>query len=114
MNNDLISRKALKKKIEEVQYSQDFCVEHHIDYSVSMQMLGMVIDNAPTVDTTFNEVVAYECGKKSFERPQGEWLWLGFDDGDSRRWSCSLCGRGVKNQENFCPNCGADMRGDKE
>lgn len=46
-------------------------------------------------------------------RPQGEWLWLGFDDGNSHKWSCSLCGRGVENQENFCPNCGADMRGDK-
>ena len=49
MNNDLISRSALKKAIEEVQYTQDFCVEHQIDYSISMQMLRMVIDNATTV-----------------------------------------------------------------
>lgn len=44
--------------------------------------------------------------KKDYERPTGERLWLGFDDGDSRKWSCSFCGRGVVNQENFCPNCG--------
>lgn len=50
MNNDSISRSALKKKIEEVQYTQEFCIEHQIDYSVSMHMLGMVIDNAPTVN----------------------------------------------------------------
>ncbi len=29
-----------------------------------------LIDNAPTVDITFKEVVAYECGQKSVERPQ--------------------------------------------
>lgn len=26
-------------------------------------------------------------------------------------WECSECGRGVLNRTNFCPNCGADMRG---
>ncbi len=33
------------------------------------------IDNAPTVDTTFREVVAYECGQKSVEeRRTREWI----------------------------------------
>ena len=34
--------------------------------------IDRIIDNAPTVDTTFKEVVAYEYGQKSVERPQGE------------------------------------------
>ena len=45
------------------------------------------------------------------ERPQGEWLWLGDNPSPSHKWSCNKCGRGVKEQENFCPNCGAEMRG---
>ena len=46
------------------------------------------------------------------ERPQGEWIpndkispW-----GNPGR-SCSLCGKIVEFSENFCPKCGADMRG---
>lgn len=55
MNNDLISREALKKAIEEAQYTQEFCVVHQINYSISMQMLGMIIDNAPTVSDRYTE-----------------------------------------------------------
>ena len=29
-----------------------------------------------------------------------------FQDG----WQCSLCGRYMPSETNFCPNCGADMR----
>lgn len=52
------------------------------------------IDNAPTV-----------------ERQKGEWLWLCDTPNAIYKWSCNKCGRGVKEQENFCPNCGAKMRG---
>ena len=31
---------------------------------------------------------------------------LKFQDG----WQCSLCGRYMPSETNFCPNCGADMR----
>ena len=44
------------------------------------------------------------------ERPQGEWIWLGDNPNPEHKWSCNKCGRGVKEQQNFCPNCGADMR----
>lgn len=44
---------------------------------------------------------------------QGEWLWLGDNPNPNHKWSCNKCGRGVKEQENFCPNCGAKM-GSKE
>ena len=77
MNNDLISRSELKKKIEEVQYTQEFCIEHQIDYSISMQMLGMIINNAPTVplpDFKEGYKQAILDGKTNFSRPQGEWI----------------------------------------
>ena len=55
------------------------------------------IDNAPTVE----------------ERPKGEWIDLGYALEEYRAWGkCSVCGYGMF-QSDFCPNCGADMRGDE-
>lgn len=54
------------------------------------------------------------------ERKKGKWIWMG-DKGDSR-FMCSVC----KGKENvptimgkptvwdYCPNCGAEMKGDRE
>lgn len=75
----------------------------------------MSIDNAPKVEPTFREVVAYECGQKSVERPQGEWI-KHIDDlyPEDSTEECPFCHeeqRLVGNDDNFCPNCGADMRG---
>ena len=65
-----------------------------------------LIDNAPTVDTTFKEVVAYECGQKSVERPHGNWKFDGWGN------YCSECGYRPKlGGGKFCSECGADMRG---
>lgn len=45
-----------------------------IDFESGKKVLK-IIDNAPTIDTTFREVVAYECGQKSVEeRPKSEWI----------------------------------------
>lgn len=50
------------------------------------------IDDAPSVPTV--------------EPKRGEWLEIGDD------WiKCSLCGKEICYDANFCPNCGADMRG---
>ena len=49
-----------------------------------------------------------ECPLK--EVKQGEWKYNAFYD----CWDCSICGHSMGDQENFCSNCGADMRGDKE
>lgn len=73
-----------------------------------------VIDNAPTVDTTFREVVAYECGQKSVEeRPSRGWI-----HDPLHNPVCSVCG-GIRRDNrfdhiNFCNKCGADMRGDEK
>lgn len=56
-------------------------------------------------------------------RPKGEWIGKQLDK--FRMWEakCSKCGwTGIENYDayvdpfdfNFCPNCGADMRGDSE
>lgn len=59
--------------------------------------LDKIIDNAPTV-----------------ERPQGEWNKC-FDKKDYFiGWKCSRCEKICKGIYNYCPNCGADMREEKE
>ena len=41
------------------------------------------------------------------ERKKGEWS-------DGYRWQrCSLCKQTGKKSWNYCPNCGADMRGER-
>ena len=45
------------------------------------------------------------------ENVRGEWIDRGKDM--TIRWQCSECGRKDMHIYNFCPNCGADMRGDK-
>ena len=78
------------------------------------------LDNAPTVEAYTPEQVKelVDLNKKlSEERPQGEWIF------NTSFWSCSVCKNSVKTIGycgdkkfmneffKFCPNCGADMRG---
>lgn len=53
------------------------------------------------------------------ERPKGEWVEEVNDEGEFiRSWHCSNCyystGFYTTMISDFCPKCGADMRGDKE
>lgn len=114
MNNDLISREALKKEIENL-----------IGYSLSYEAILNAIDNAPTVE--LDEGVIQEVLKKrcmtvitneylielitsNGKRPQGEWL-----KNANQIYKCSLCGAyGNPNYFRFCPNCGAKMKGGAE
>lgn len=45
------------------------------------------------------------------ERPHGKWTRL--DEYESV-WRCSACDEVSCCKADFCPNCGADMRGDEE
>ena len=45
------------------------------------------------------------------ERPQGEWKIGGRT---THYYYCSICGKDGDLQDNFCRNCGADMRGGAE
>lgn len=59
--------------------------------------LMMEIEEAPTID---------------INRPQGEWIDV--SGGWSANEECSLCGEIVHEYNyNYCPNCGAKMRGKK-
>lgn len=74
---------------------------------------SLLIDTEPTADVR--------------ENVKGEWIdaeWENINTGEKRKGRrCSACGCGyfrydvsvntVSDIPNFCPNCGADMRGDK-
>lgn len=80
MNNDLISRDALKKAIEEVEDNYDGYEPN--DLGRFMNKVDDLIDNAPIVDTSKIEHKVYnegfkdgvDQGIKLSERPQGKWI----------------------------------------
>lgn len=43
------------------------------------------------------------------KRKTGKWMELDFTE--AWEYRCDQCGRRSDFKENFCPNCGADMRG---
>lgn len=44
------------------------------------------------------------------QRPQGEWVT---DDATYSTWRCNKCLHVQTICSNYCPNCGADMRGEE-
>ena len=106
MNNDLISSEALKKAILNQYDTTDPCTNYW------WQNIEKIIDNAPTVEPTFGlfkDMLCSECDK----RPKGEWIEHHIKGKDffGNGFICE-CGRIVMQKENFCPNCGSDMRGE--
>lgn len=74
-----------------------------------------VVDNAPTVSPDMAQVLAYECGKA--ERKRGKWEMRPDPDSEGEYGVCSECGHGADfgsfvQVYDFCPWCGADMRGE--
>ena len=46
---------------------------------------------------------------------RGKWIWTVADDEYlGEYWKCNLCGEHSYIGYNYCPNCGADMRGDQD
>lgn len=91
---DLISRSVLKN------YARTVLHEDNATNFSLLKMFDEIIDNAPAAEP---------------ERPKGEWLkYLYY--AQENRWECicSICGKLNQQESNFCPNCGADLRGDTE
>ena len=112
LSGDLISREALKKAISEATYNFE-------QIPIRVDKVQEIIDNAPTVEYTFEEAFQKTvCENRLYcpARPQGEWYY-NYQNG----WHCSICHETVKDMPtvkgkadyNFCPRCGADMRGNK-
>lgn len=74
------------------------------------------INNAPTVEQKYYERIIAQINPVIEERPHGEWIKWNFKTfGAMGDWEykCSNCEKVYDGEYNFCPNCGADMRGNK-
>ena len=63
---------------------------------------AMLIDDINALDMAIEAL--------STERPKGRYIP---DNRYQTLGNCSLCNGDVTRHDNFCPNCGADMRGEK-
>lgn len=114
MNDDLISRSALKKVITDATYNFE-------QIPIRVDKVQEIIDNAPTVDApTYTDIIeankeGYNTARRLYERPQGEWKETGYETGalgiTYKQTQCSNCGweHALPMWWNFCPNCGAKM-----
>lgn len=107
-NNDLISREALRKALH------NFFDGKVIDEpAYILRDVFCHIDNAPTVDipTELCKGCRFLKDCETCEdkiRPQGEWKPISF------QFECNLCECFCAYKANFCPNCGAKMKGGAE
>ena len=129
MNNDLISREALKKALKS---NCDLCHDKNTnwcEHCCPLKDFEDLIDNAPTVDITEEQAIdkLHKTGwlpmhdKEMTERPQGEWITrhkLNSFGQDVVCFECNKCGEYkvplyhllITEPLKVCPNCGANMR----
>lgn len=92
-------RHGLEEYMSKLDADVPFDVYERLTSLVSIEDIKIckeIIEEAPTV-----------------ERPKGEWAY------DGVKWKCNRCGKWLFIYDgdadmNFCPNCGADMRGEGE
>ena len=104
----LIDAEAFKKQLEE-----------SYEYTELSEVVEM-LDNAPTVESDYEW--GYSEGVHDTERPQGEWIERTEKITLDTYYECSNCkepwttieGTPWDNGMNFCPNCGARMKGGAE
>ena len=111
----LIDAEALKRAID------DYAEKNTLHW---LSDIEEIIDNAPTVEYTFEEAFQKTvCENRLYcpARPKGKWKETGYETGalgiTYRQTQCSNCGweQAMPMWLNFCANCGADMRkGDAE
>lgn len=128
MNNDLISRSALKEEFKSRLAACNDWIEQAKDKETKIRASAvkafiaeviMTINNAPTVEYTFEEAFQKEvCEQRLYcpARPQGEWIRK-VDEAGFISYVCSECGAEIEvedpKDDKFCFNCGAEMRGEE-
>jgi rubrerythrin len=80
--SNLISRQA----VDDVMY--DYSRSHDVSYAQIMELINQI----PSVEN------------------KGEWIYQ--EGVTPYKWRCNKCEKMFKTDFNYCPNCGADMRGE--
>lgn len=108
--DDAVSRQAVIDMVREKQHSREYCIEHHIDFSIDVGAFNVGISSLPPVKP----------------RAKGKWIFEEVEEG-KQILKCSKCGTIRQSSENFtlegfiilcekcltldnfCPYCGAEM-----
>lgn len=96
----LIDADTAIETLENGKYSPDYCKEHEIDHSISMEMVRILLNTLPPAQP---------------ERKTGQ--WIEHENADIiegyyvSMYECSCCHTWKNDDSNYCPDCGADMRG---
>lgn len=108
----LIDADSLKEDLR--QYFTDGVLDG-VSAKLAFHQIMHDIDNAPTVELQMarmtNEIII------PIARPTGEWI-NHYDDlfPEESMEECSICHelQSIGNDDNYCPNCGAKMKREKE
>ena len=105
--SDLISRADAIKEIEELPNAYNGWSDTYDKACI----IG-VLESLPSADrqevesaTINNEGITF------YYRKKGEWIE---EDEYGDLWVCDQCGFASEHRDNYCPNCGAKMRGEEE
>ena len=99
---DSISRQAAIDALKKISFSHWFeCGEYLSEDAREIEIISSskaleVIEALPPVQP---------------ERKKGRWLYNRNEDGWKEWWTCDQCGKTFSYAGNFCPNCGAKMKG---
>ena len=99
MNDDYISRKAVLKMIDDAEPMNWTDSESEIQAETDYDLFREMIEEQPATDVV--------------EVKRGEWK---VDETHDYEPYCSLCGHEpiAGEKYNYCPDCGAEMRGDSK
>lgn len=98
--DDCISREQALKEFEEDQYHREYCIEHEIDRSISMEMVRIRLHDLPSVTP---------------QPKTGHWIETGAEELPFGitvlELTCSTCGwsSALIIPRNYCPKCGTKM-----
>ena len=65
------------------------------------------LESAKRLALTRGDILDILYALPSADRPRGEWIE---EEEYGDLWACDQCGFASEHNDNFCPNCGADMR----
>lgn len=86
----LIDADKLTKAIDD--FFEGICV-YDVSPNEAIEDFQNIVNNIETIES----------------RPKGKWIYT---HGDYFKVRCGVCGFENQCEDNFCPKCGADMRGD--